>query len=141
MTEQAQVVIPRASRTAKDIRREFVETEEYMEIGRRLRDMVTWHHNRNLIEGSDAKTQYAKLVQEVGELSDSICKGKDIKDDVGDIIVVLANLCARNRVSFLSCLEQAWSDIKDREGIMYENVFVKSTDPEYANIVARRSNG
>ena len=141
MTEQAQVVIPRASRTAKDIRREFVETEEYLEIGRRLRDMVTWHHNRNLIEGSDDKTQFAKLVQEVGELSDSICKGKDIKDDVGDIIVVLANLCARNRVSFLSCLEQTWSDIKDREGIMYENVFVKSTDPEYANIVARRSNG
>lgn len=136
MTEQAQVVIPRASRTAKDIRREFVETEEYLEIGRRLRDMVTWHHNRNLIEGSDDKTQFAKLVQEVGELSDSICKGKDIKDDVGDIIVVLANLCARNRVSFLSCLEQAWSDIKDREGIMYEGVFIKSTDARYAEIVA-----
>ena len=138
MTEQAQVVIPRASRTAKDIRREFVETEEYLEIGRRLRDMVTWHHNRNLIEGSDDKTQFAKLVQEVGELSDSICKGKDIKDDVGDIIVVLANLCARNRVSFLSCLEQAWSDIKDREGIMYEGVFIKSTDTRYAEIVAAR---
>ena len=136
MTEQAQVVIPRASRTAKDIRREFVETEEYLEIGRRLRDMVTWHHNRNLIEGSDDKTQFAKLVQEVGELSDSICKGKDIKDDVGDIIVVLANLCARNRVSFLACLEQAWSDIKDREGIMYEGVFIKSTDARYAEIVA-----
>ena len=138
MTEQAQVVIPRASRTAKDIRREFVETEEYLEIGRRLRDMVTWHHNRNLIEGSDDKTQFAKLVQEVGELSDSICKGKDIKDDVGDIIVVLANLCARNRVSFLSCLEQAWSDIKDREGIMYEGVFIKSTDARYAEIIAAR---
>lgn len=138
MTEQAQVVIPRASRTAKDIRREFVETEEYLEIGRRLRDMVTWHHNRNLIEGSDDKTQFAKLVQEVGELSDSICKGKDVKDDVGDIIVVLANLCARNRVSFLSCLEQAWSDIKDREGIMYEGVFIKSTDARYAEIVAAR---
>lgn len=138
MTEQDQVVIPRASRTAKDIRREFVETEEYLEIGRRLRDMVTWHHNRNLIEGSDDKTQFAKLVQEVGELSDSICKGKDIKDDVGDIIVVLANLCARNRVSFLSCLEQAWSDIKDREGIMYEGVFIKSTDARYAEIVAAR---
>ena len=139
MTEQAQVVIPRASRTAKDIRREFVETEEYLEIGRRLRDMVTWHHNRNLIVGSDDKTQFAKLVQEVGELSDSICKGKDIKDDVGDIIVVLANLCARNRVSFLSCLEQAWSDIKDREGIMYEGVFIKSTDARYAEIVAART--
>lgn len=137
MTEQIPF-IERSARVAKDIRREFVETDEYLEIGRRLRDFVTWHHNRNLIEGSDDKTQFAKLIQEVGELSDSICKGKDIRDDVGDIIVVLANLCARNRVSFLSCLDQAWDDIKDREGIMYEGVFIKSTDARYAEIVAAR---
>ena len=138
MTEPVVVYIERANRVAKDIRREFVETDEYLEIGRRLRDFVTWHHNRNLIEGSDDKTQFAKLIQEVGELSDSICKGKDIRDDVGDIIVVLANLCARNRISFLSCLGQAWNDIKDREGIMYEGVFIKSTDARYAEIVAAR---
>ena len=138
MTEPVVAYIERANRVAKDIRREFVETDEYLEIGRRLRDFVTWHHNRNLIEGSDDKTQFAKLVQEMGELSDSICKGKDIRDDVGDIIVVLANLCARNRISFLSCLEQAWNDIKDREGIMYEGVFIKSTDARYAEIVAAR---
>ena len=138
MTEPVVAYIERANRVAKDIRREFVETDEYLEIGRRLRDFVTWHHNRNLIEGSDDKTQFAKLVQEMGELSDSICKGKDIREDVGDIIVVLANLCARNRISFLSCLEQAWNDIKDREGIMYEGVFIKSTDARYAEIVAAR---
>ena len=31
-----------------------------------------WHLDRNLIEGSTDKDQYMKLIQEVGELSDSI---------------------------------------------------------------------
>lgn len=130
--------VARADRPAKTIRTELVDIEDYMPIGRRLRDMVTWHHDRNLIEGSDDKTQFAKLIQEVGELSDNLCKGKDIRDDVGDIVVVLVNLCARNRISFLSCLDQAWNDIKDRQGIMYEGVFIKSTDTRYAEIVAAR---
>ena len=48
-----------------------------------------WHLDRNLIEGSTDKDQYMKLIQEVGELSDSLCKSKDFRDDVGDIMVVL----------------------------------------------------
>ena len=31
-----------------------------------------WHRNRNLIDGSTDKDQYMKLIQEAGELSDSI---------------------------------------------------------------------
>ena len=48
-----------------------------------------WHKERNLIEGSTDKDQYMKLIQEAGELSDSLCKGKDIRDDIGDMMVVL----------------------------------------------------
>ena len=51
-----------------------------------------WHKDRNLIDGSTDKDQYMKLIQEVGELSDSLCKGKDIRDDIGDIMVVLINI-------------------------------------------------
>ena len=51
-----------------------------------------WHLDRNLIEGSTDKDQYMKLIQEVGELSDSLCKSKDFRDDVGDIMVVLINI-------------------------------------------------
>ena len=43
--------------------------------------MVTgWHHDRNLIRGSTDKDQTLKLVQELGELSDSVCKQKDVRD-------------------------------------------------------------
>ena len=87
-----------------------------------------WHHDRNLVEGSTDKDQYMKLIQEAGELSDSICKGKDIKDDIGDMIVVLINIAERNDVSLTECIKTAWEDIKDRTGQMRDGVFVKEDD-------------
>ena len=51
-----------------------------------------WHRDRNLIDGSTDKDQYMKLIQEAGELSDSLCKGKDMRDDIGDMMVVLINI-------------------------------------------------
>ncbi len=87
-----------------------------------------WHHDRNLIEGSTDKDQYLKLIQEAGELSDSICKGKDIRDDIGDMMVVLINIMARNELSMDECLQVAYDDIKDRKGKMIDGVFVKESD-------------
>lgn len=89
-----------------------------------------WHHDRNLIEGSTDKDQFCKLIQEVGELSDNICKGRDISDDIGDIIVVLINIAERNGLTIERCVSQAWADIKDRRGRMVDGVFVKEADDE-----------
>jgi hypothetical protein len=88
----------------------------------------TWHRDRNLIEGSTDKDQFCKLIQECGELSDNMCKGKDMKDDIGDIMVVLINIMERNNYSMMDCLEQAWTDIKDRKGKMVDGIFVKEGD-------------
>jgi NTP pyrophosphatase (non-canonical NTP hydrolase) len=90
--------------------------------------ITQWHHERNLIEGSTDKDQFCKLMQEAGELSDSICKGKDVSDDIGDMIVVLINIAERNSLSISSCLNKAWDDIKDRKGKMVDGVFVKESD-------------
>ena len=84
-----------------------------------------WHRDRNLIDGSTDKDQYMKLIQEAGELSDSLCKGKDIKDDIGDIMVVLINIMVRNNLTMQKCLAVAYEDIKDRKGKMIDGIFVK----------------
>ena len=84
-----------------------------------------WHHDRNLIEGATDKDQFAKLIQEAGELSDNICKGNDIKDDIGDMMVVLINIAERNGITISECLRVAYNDIKDRKGTMVDGVFVK----------------
>ena len=61
----------------------------------------------------------------MGELSDNICKGNDVADDIGDMIVVLINIAERNNLTIEECLEVAYNDIKDRKGKMVDGVFVK----------------
>ena len=84
-----------------------------------------WHEDRNLIEGSTDKDQVLKLVQELGELSDSVCKEKDMKDDLGDMLVVMINIMKRNNITLEECLQKAYDDIKDRKGKMVDGIFVK----------------
>ena len=91
-------------------------------------NVVQWHRDRNLIDGSTDKDQVLKLMQELGELSDSVCKGKDIKDDIGDMLVVMLNIATRNGVTLSECVARAWDDIKDRKGKMVDGIFVKEED-------------
>ena len=87
--------------------------------------IIQWHYDRNLIDGATDKDQVLKLIQEVGELSDSVCKGSDIRDDCGDIMVVLINIMERNNVSMEECLEVAYNDIRNRKGRMVDGIFIK----------------
>ena len=95
----------------------------------RLVTLITkWFHDRNIIEGSTSKDQFHKLIQECGELSDNLCKGNCIKDDIGDIFVVLVGLCEMQGLTLEDCINVAYNDIKDRKGKMIDGVFVKETD-------------
>ena len=98
------------------------ETKNLIDITQKIK---SWHYDRNLIEGSTDKDQYLKLIQEAGELSDNICKGKDISDDIGDMIVVLINIAERNNLTITEWFEKAYDDIKDRKGKMVDGVFIK----------------
>ena len=93
-----------------------------------VKKVAQWHHDRNLIKGATDKDQFCKLIQEAGELSDNICKGKDMSDDIGDMIVVLINIAERNNLTLKECLEKAWGDIKDRKGKMIDGIFIKEGD-------------
>lgn len=93
-----------------------------------ITNIKQWHHDRNLIEGSTDKDQFCKLIQEAGELSDSICKGRCVADDIGDMMVVLINIAERNGLLISECLSKAWNDIKDRKGKMVDGIFVKEGD-------------
>ena len=93
-----------------------------------------WHHDRNLIEGATSKDQVLKLIQEVGELSDSVCKKQDVKDDIGDCLVILINIAEREGTNLEECLSVAYDDIKDRTGKMIEGIFVKDGDGSIVGI-------
>jgi len=87
--------------------------------------IVEWHKARNLIEGSSDHQQFEKLLEEVEELRLNIMNSQDISDDVGDIIVVLINMCERNQLSLSECMTVAYNDIKYRTGKMVDGIFVK----------------
>jgi hypothetical protein len=87
-----------------------------------------WHHERNLIAGSTDQAQFVKLMEEGGELAGHIARGKDIRDDIGDMVVVLINIAERNQTTLDECLSIAWEDIKDRTGMMVDGVFIKQED-------------
>ena len=49
----------------------------------------------------------------------------DIKDDIGDIIVILINIAIRKGITLEECMKVAYEDIKDRKGIMRDGIFIK----------------
>lgn len=102
-----------------------------------INKVIQWAHDRNLIHGSDAKTQALKLMSEFGELADSINKQKDMRDDIGDCLVVLTIIATQHGLELSDCLEVAYNDIKDRKGIMLDGLFIKDTDPSYKDCLDR----
>jgi NTP pyrophosphatase (non-canonical NTP hydrolase) len=86
-----------------------------------------WAKDRNLIEGSDLKSQFVKLIEEAGELANSIAKKNDIEfaDAIGDMFVVLTIMAAQNRMHIEDCIDGAWQEIKDRKGKMIDGIFLK----------------
>ena len=110
----------------------FSSRYKWLDVGVSIEELtkliIKWHHDRNLIDGSSDKDQVLKLAQELGELSDSVCKGKDVKDDLGDMMVVMLNIMERQGVSMEECLKTAYNDIKDRKGMMVDGIFVKEGD-------------
>lgn len=93
-----------------------------------IENITKWHYDRNLIEGATDQSQFVKLTEELGELAGNISRGRDISDDIGDMIVVLINIAERNGLSIEDCMMQAWNDIKDRKGKMINGSFIKESD-------------
>ena len=93
-----------------------------------VNQIIQWHKDRNLIEGSTDKDQVLKLAQELGELSDNVCKNNHpmlIADDLGDMMVVMLNIMYRNELTIDVCLQKAYDSIKHRTGKMVDGIFVK----------------
>ncbi len=108
-----------------------------------LRDLtLQWSADRGILKNGNALAQGLKLASEVGELADNIIKGNDIRDDIGDCLVVLTNIAALKNTTLEACWDKAYSDIKDRKGFLNsEGTFIKTTDKNYEQLVMAFENG
>jgi NTP pyrophosphatase (non-canonical NTP hydrolase) len=91
-------------------------------------DIRTWAAQRGLYKKGDTKTQYLKLMEEAGELGRAILKNDDVelRDAIGDIVVVLTNLAHLAQTDIESCIDVAYNEIKNRKGKMKNGTFVKN---------------
>lgn len=88
-----------------------------------------WSRDRKILENGNTKAQFMKLTEEMGELAASLVRGKPVKDDIGDMLVVLNNLAVMSGTTLKECLRIAYLDIKDRKGYMNPaGVFIKEAD-------------
>jgi len=87
-----------------------------------------WADKRGIYKSGDSKTQFLKLQEEAGELAQAILHDDqpEIIDALGDLVVVLVNLSELCGYKLEYCVNSAYNVIKDREGKMINNTFVKS---------------
>lgn len=85
-----------------------------------------WGKDRN-IDTQDPKVQFLKLLEEVEELEQGLKEDNRAEtiDAIGDITVVLVQLCSQLGLDFIKCVESAYNEIKDRKGKLINGVFVK----------------
>ena len=86
-----------------------------------------WAEDKGIYESGDPKTQYIKLMEEAGEVGRAILKEDlpEIKDGIGDMVVVLTNLAELCGLTIEECVESAYNVISKRTGKMKNGTFVK----------------
>ena len=89
-----------------------------------------WAAERGIYEKGNSHTQYVKLQEEAGELAKALLNkdNSEIKDAVGDIVVVLTNLAYLEGFTIEECIKSAYAEISNRKGKMINGTFVKDIE-------------
>lgn len=98
-----------------------------MNLTNEFHSIREWAKDKGIYEKGDPKTQYIKLMEEVGELAQSILKNdpEEFMDAIGDCVVVLTNLAELNDVKIEDCINGSYNIIAKRKGQMVNGTFVK----------------
>ena len=123
-----------AEQKAKEIMSKYVEgifnnddRQSYETLARKIVNRFT---KIGIVSADNAKTQFMKVVEELGELAEGINKDRSeqVKDSLGDVLVTLILLAEDLNFNLLDCLNPAWGEIKDRKGEVKNGSFVKESD-------------
>lgn len=123
-----------AEQKAKEIMSAYIKNifnnenkQSYETLARKIVNRFT---KIGIVSADNAKTQFMKVTEELGELAEGINKDKpeQVKDSLGDVLVTLILLAEDLNLNLLDCLNSAWGEIKDRKGEVKDGSFVKEED-------------
>lgn len=116
--------------------------------------VLEWADSHELLKPENADKQFGKFIEEVFEFKTEFDiwnlyrkfkhdtnvwqdfsieeseRWKNLKLEMGDIIVTLVVLCEDLGINPTKCLEMAYDKIKDRKGVTRNGVFIKAEDLE-----------
>ena len=124
-----------------------LDTPEKDGIAELIDKVNDWAISHGLDKGNP-KVEWMKVTEEVGEIRDVFLKPHDfadpewsLKDAIGDSIVTLIVLCLQLGYDVEECLTIAYNDIKDRQGVMIDDNFVKTKTRQPASNSDDSTNG
>ena len=108
---------------------ESIPVEVEPTTGARFDLIRQWAQERGIYDKGNSHTQYVKLMEEAGELAQALLNkdSYEIKDAIGDMVVVLTNLAVLEGMQIENCIDSAYNEIKSRKGKMTNGTFVKQT--------------
>jgi len=131
-------LLPKSGKVDDRLTNKEPKTEKVPNIYKLIR---AWAKERGIYEKGDSKTQYVKLMEEAGELAKALLTNNklEIKDAIGDMVVVLTNLAKLENMKLEDCVFSAYTEIANRKGSMQNGTFVKnsgstSTQPYYTGL-------
>lgn len=88
-----------------------------------------WSKEKRL-DKAEPEKQMLKVIEEVGEVVAALARNNenDLRDGIGDVVVTLIILAMQNNMDLYECVNQAYSEIKNRQGEMINGAFVKEAD-------------
>lgn len=106
-------------------------------MARQLGESLLDLHARTEYNVSLPGTDLTVLAQ-LGLLADNLGKGQTEAAQlrIGYLVESLIGVARRHGVCINNCLRLAYNSIKDRKGIMYNGIFIKSDDPRHDEAVA-----
>lgn len=94
-----------------------------------IKQIEEWSREKGL-DRADSSKQFLKVSEEVGEVAAALARNDmyELRDGIGDVVVTLIILAQQHDMNLYDCLNQAYTEIRDRKGKMVNGVFVKEAD-------------
>ena len=124
----------------KHLQEELMDATLYLEKLKNLKQtnlqckILNWANERELLRPVNKWKQYSKLQEESNELYIAMIDGKqeEIKDALGDCVVVLTILAHQCGFDLEDCTKTAYEVIKNRKGKTISGTFIKEKEEEGA---------
>uniref|UniRef100_A0AAU8KU32 MazG-like pyrophosphatase n=2 Tax=unclassified bacterial viruses TaxID=12333 RepID=A0AAU8KU32_9VIRU len=87
-------------------------------------------------EGISTKQKIIELMSSLSAFAYNCDQHKDVRSGLFESVSALKLVCNDLGYKFDECLQIAYDDIKHRKGIMVNGVFIKESDPVYAQVIS-----